>query len=490
MTCLDYSHDGQFIATGGDDGKVKLWNTQSGFCFVTFTEHSASVKALVFARKKQIVFSASLDGTVRAFDLVRYRNFRTFTSPTPEHFGVVAVDTSGEIVVAASVENYDIYVWSVQNGQLLEILSGHEAPVSCLAFSPATDQLVSGSWDKSVRIWDIFARDNSAETIEHTSEVLAVGFSPDGATLASSTLDGNLNFWNMDSSKQIATIEGRKDISGGRSSRDAVTAANAGAGKSFTSLSFSSDGKGIIAGGNSKYVCLYDIGSKSLLKKFQVSHNLSLDRMQEMLNSKNMTSAGPKDLIDDAGENSDLEDRIDKTLPGVQSGDASLRTTKPEARTFQLKFSPTGRSWAAASTQGLLIYSVEDAIHFDPFDLDMDVTPDAVLSYLSQQEYSKALLCAFRLGELPMMDQVYSTIPHQHIALVIRDIGSKYFERFLKMILRQLDTSPRLEFHMEWTRQFFKLNTRFLKERSLQYRPILRALHKSMNTFHSDLSNL
>ena len=58
----------------------------------------------------------------------------------------------------------------------------------------------------------------------------------------------------------------------------------------------------------------------------------------EKLNSKNMTEAGPRDLIDESGEYSDLEDRIDRSLPGVQSGDASLRSTKPEARTFQVKF--------------------------------------------------------------------------------------------------------------------------------------------------------
>jgi periodic tryptophan protein 2 len=73
MSCLSYSQDGQFIVTGGSDSKVKLWNTQTGFCFVTFTEHTSAITAVEFAKKGQIVFSASLDGTIRAFDMVRYR---------------------------------------------------------------------------------------------------------------------------------------------------------------------------------------------------------------------------------------------------------------------------------------------------------------------------------------------------------------------------------------------------------------------------------
>jgi periodic tryptophan protein 2 len=83
VNTLAYSPDGQLIATGGDDGKVKLWNTNSGFCFVTFSSHSAPVTCVEFSATGTVVMSASLDGTVRAHDLVRYRNFRTLTSPTP-----------------------------------------------------------------------------------------------------------------------------------------------------------------------------------------------------------------------------------------------------------------------------------------------------------------------------------------------------------------------------------------------------------------------
>jgi periodic tryptophan protein 2 len=46
ISTLDFSSDGQFIATGGEDSKVKLWNASSGFCFVTFSEHVAPVTGI------------------------------------------------------------------------------------------------------------------------------------------------------------------------------------------------------------------------------------------------------------------------------------------------------------------------------------------------------------------------------------------------------------------------------------------------------------
>ena len=77
--------------------QVKIWNVQSGFCFVTFSDHSAPVTAVAFLPSSSVVVSASLDGTVRAFDLVRYRNFRTMTAPHPVQFVSLAVDPAGKV---------------------------------------------------------------------------------------------------------------------------------------------------------------------------------------------------------------------------------------------------------------------------------------------------------------------------------------------------------------------------------------------------------
>jgi periodic tryptophan protein 2 len=168
MACLAYSPDGQHVVTGGEDGKVKVWNVSSGFSFATFTEHTSSITGVAFAPNGKVVLSASLDGTVRAFDMARYRNFRTFASPRPAQFGCVAVDSSGDLIAAGGTDVYEIYLWSMQTGRLLEVLSGHEGPVSSLAFSPSpsSSSLASASWDKTLRIWNALAVSSSSEAIQ------------------------------------------------------------------------------------------------------------------------------------------------------------------------------------------------------------------------------------------------------------------------------------------------------------------------------------
>ncbi|GAA6002410.1 hypothetical protein JCM10207_001106 [Rhodosporidiobolus poonsookiae] len=492
MNTLSFSADGQQVATGGDDGKVKLWNATSGFCFVTFEDHSSAVTAVEFAKQGQVVFSASLDGTVRAFDLIRYRNFRTFTTPSPVQFNSLAVDPSGEIVCAGGTgDGFEIYMWSTQTGKLVDVLAGHEGPVSALAFSPLGDRLVSASWDKSIRVWDVYGRSAAVEPFQLKADALALAFRPDGKEVAVSTLDGQISFWDVQNGVQRTLIEGRKDISGGRKVDDRVTAANNSSGKSFNSLSYTADGACVLAGGSSKYVCLYDARDGVLLRRFQISQNLSLDGTQEFLDSRNLTEAGPRELIDDRGEMEDLEDRLDKTLPGARGGDASRRKYRPEARTKCVRFSPTGRAWAAASTEGLLVYSLDDDLTFDPFELDVDITPASIRETLfDDRHFLKALVMALRLNERPLLQTVYEAIPPSTVPLLARQLPLTYLEPVLRLVASQLDKSPHVEFHLVWLSSLFAAHGRALHDRRGEHAATFRAIQKGLTDVQESIVRL
>ena len=107
---------GTVIATGADDAKVKLWSAGSGFCFVTLSDHAAPVTAVCFGPASgRVLLSASLDGTVRAYDLLRYKNFRTLTSDpqaaSPAQFISLAADPSGG-GGGGSMEPFAVHVWA------------------------------------------------------------------------------------------------------------------------------------------------------------------------------------------------------------------------------------------------------------------------------------------------------------------------------------------------------------------------------------------
>jgi periodic tryptophan protein 2 len=492
MNALVYSPDGQKIITTADDGKIKVWDVNTGFCIVTFTEHTSGVTACEFAKRGNVLFTSSLDGSIRAWDLIRYRNFRTFTAPTRLSFSSLAVDPSGEVVCAGSLDSFEIHIWSVQTGQLLDRLAGHEGPVSSLAFAPNGGVVVSGSWDHTVRIWSIFDRTQTSEPLQLQADVLDVAFRPDSLQLAVSTLDGQLTFWSVSEAEQQSGVDGRRDVSGGRKITDRRTAANAAGNKSFSTIRYSADGTCVLAGGNSKYICLYSVSSLVLLKRFTVSINLSLSGTQEFLNSKLLTEAGPTDLIDDQGEASDLEDRIDRTLPGsTRGGDPSARKRMPEVRVSGVAFSPTGRAFCAASTEGLLIYSLDTAPLFDPIDLDLAITPSSTLHVLQhEKDYLKALVMAFRLNESPLVRRVFEAIPPSDISHVVAELPIVYVPRLLRFVAMQTEESPHLEFCLLWVQAILTSHGQWVGDNRILVDSELRIVGRAVGRIRDDLRRL
>lgn len=70
-----------------------------------------------------------------------------------------------------------------------------------------------------------------------------------------------------------------------------------------------------------------------------------------------------------------------------------------------------GRAWAAATTEGLMIYSLDSSMVFDPFDLDIEVTPNSTRKALAKGEYSTALILSFKLNEMKLKQEVLEHIP-------------------------------------------------------------------------------
>ncbi|KAG6780518.1 hypothetical protein POTOM_013380 [Populus tomentosa] len=506
----------------------QVWTVSSGFCFVTFSEHTNAVTALHFMANNHCLLSASLDGTVRAWDLFRYRNFRTFTTPSSRQFVSLAADQSGEVICAGTLDSFEIFVWSMKTGRLLDVLSGHAGPVHGLTFSPSNVScidisfhslvmhplfcinsswflclsevvylhefveavLASSSWDKTVRMWDVFEGKGAVETFPHTHDVLTVVYRPDGRQLACSTLDGQIHFWDTVDGLLMYTIEGCRDIAGGRLMTDRRSAANSTAGKCFTTLCYSADGSYILAGGSSKYICMYDVADQVLLRRFQITHNLSLDGVLDFLNSKKMTDAGPLDLIDD--DDSDAEEGVDKQTRGKLGYDlpgSMPNRGRPIIRTKCLRIAPTGRSFAAATTEGVLVYSIDESFIFDPTDLDIDVTPEAVEEALDEDQPNRALIISLRLNEDSLIKKCIFSVSPLDIPAIASSVPYRYLQRLIEAFSDLLESCPHLEFILRWCQELCKAHGNSIQQNSRNLLPALKSLQKAITRIHQDLAD-
>jgi WD40 repeat protein/tRNA A-37 threonylcarbamoyl transferase component Bud32 len=203
VRCVAWRPDGRWLATGGDDGVIAIWDPTTGRQQFAFTvEPHSSVGTCEFGAR--VVVAGTIDGQIITVD----PESRS-AAPLGHHDDwtrSIAFDPTGEHVLTASLD-HTVRIWDLASHRELTRLAGASDGLNTAAFSPDGTRVVGVGRDSMVRVWD------SGGTLRlalagHTGVTWDAEFSHDGRRILTSADDGSARIWDAETGMPLAVLEG------------------------------------------------------------------------------------------------------------------------------------------------------------------------------------------------------------------------------------------------------------------------------------------
>jgi WD40 repeat protein len=216
-----FSPDGTRLTSGSEDGTACVWDAATGTLVAACRGHTSTVQSATFSPDGTRLLTASADGTVRQWDAGTGRE----VGPPYDRHGAnlyTAVYSPDGQWIASAGEDRTIRVWRSRDRQDVAVLHGHTGTICEVAFAPSGRRLASRSirygpitrWDDSVRIWDVDPDATLPVLRGHTKAVYPVAYSPDGRWLASGSWDRTVRLWDAATGEHCATLSHPSSVSG------------------------------------------------------------------------------------------------------------------------------------------------------------------------------------------------------------------------------------------------------------------------------------
>jgi DNA-binding beta-propeller fold protein YncE len=216
------SPDGKKVAAAASDRTARVWDAETGMLLFAADKHLGPVRSVGFSPDGARIVTGCEDGNARLWDakgqflaMLERDSGRTVIGPAketglPGHKGAVRAaefNKDGKSLVTGS-DDKTARVWD-SSSKCRAILKGHDGPVVAVGFSPDGKRVVTASEDGTARVWEAATGKQLAAFPGHGGPVHAAAFTPDGAKVVSCG-DGSVWVWDAATGKPVVELAGHK----------------------------------------------------------------------------------------------------------------------------------------------------------------------------------------------------------------------------------------------------------------------------------------
>ena len=215
---IDPQDEGRF-ATAGWDGNIQLWrlNEEGKRELVkTISAGDTAISQVAFSPDGKLLAAANWNRTIGLWNTITGRSIATLTG---HQDGINSIafssnhQSANSYFLVSGSEDKTVKLWQISDNKtsLLHTLTGHQEGIKTVAISPDGKLIASGSYDKTIKLWNWDGKFKQTLT-GHNLAITALAFSADGRTLASGSADNTINLWQINNhlAKLSKTLTGHQ----------------------------------------------------------------------------------------------------------------------------------------------------------------------------------------------------------------------------------------------------------------------------------------
>ena len=204
-----WSPDGKILASSSNDCSIKLWDTTTGECILTDSCDINSNKSVAWSPDGKKLASGGSDLTIRIWNPDTGEDYQKLKLETDWLFWISLAWSPNSKILAIAVQE-TIQIWNVENGTCIKTLAGHEQYVLSVDWHPMENLLASSSLDGTVRIWDLNTG-KCLQVLHHDNDVWSIAWSHNGQMLASASHDLTAKIWDTATGKCLHNLLGHQN---------------------------------------------------------------------------------------------------------------------------------------------------------------------------------------------------------------------------------------------------------------------------------------
>jgi hypothetical protein len=191
ISAITFNSDGTKLATGSENGVIKLWKYDNHELIGVLVHHRGAVKDIAFNHDDTLLISCGRnEHTIVLWDTATLAPRAVIPRAHKSHGATSARFSRDGILFASCSADKTIKLWNTQTRALVARLKGHKNEVTAVEFSPNNKLIASGSYDHTVKLWRNDPKASLLTTLRgHSSIVWSLQFNHDGTKLMSSELD-------------------------------------------------------------------------------------------------------------------------------------------------------------------------------------------------------------------------------------------------------------------------------------------------------------